>query len=455
MNLDLNQTIVAVSSGLAAGRRAIVRISGFQTREILEKLTQTQLAQSMATCFQASVSFGWPGRALPVRIYYWPNSSSFTGEPCAELHLLGSLPIVESLTEHIVSLGAAPAQRGEFTLRSFLAGKIDLVQAEAVLGVIEADSQTQLSKALQQLGGNLSRPVNELRQQLLELTAHLEAGLDFVEEDIEFISVEQLTRDVSNIQRQLEVISQQLESRGTRWRTASVVLIGLPNSGKSSLFNALLKTDRSIVTSMAGTTRDAVADTLVLGGMSVELVDTAGVEEMQADSPRGLAQAVLQERLKQTDVAVLCIDLGDPPAVEWLEAQRLQLLAAVPQLLLVGTKADLPHRKQMADRCDVCIHPSHAGDYEQLQARLLQVLRDAQQQMHSDAMHATTIRCRNSLELASQALQRALELVSTQMGDELVATELHEAIDGLSAIIGQVHSEDILGQIFSRFCIGK
>ncbi len=455
MNLDFDRTIVALSSGVAAGRRAIVRMSGARTREILECLTQTQLGHIAAASFRSTVCIGWQNRKVPLRIYYWPNHRSFTGEPCAELHLLGSMPLVESLTEHIISLGASPARRGEFTLRSFLAEKIDLTQAEAVLGVIEADSPTQLSKALQQLGGNLSKPVRDLRDQLLELTAHLEAGLDFVEEDIEFISAAQLVRDLTNIIQQLALISGQLQSRGTRSRTANVLLIGLPNSGKSSLFNTLLKKERSIVTSTAGTTRDAVVDTLTLGDMSVELVDTAGVEEMHANSARGLAQGVLQARLKKTDLALLCVDLSDPPPVEWLEAQLLRLLSSVPQFIIVGTKADLPHAAKTADRCDVCINPLHAESLDNLTAQLLGALRNAQQQLHSDAMHATTIRCRNSLELAGRALQRALVLVAQRLGDELVATELRGAIDDLSSIIGEVHTEDILGQIFSRFCIGK
>ncbi len=455
MNLDFNRTIVAVSSGVAASRRAIIRISGSETGRILETLTSNSLPYKYATSFRGNLSTGWNGRRLGAQIYFWPNRRSFTGEPCAELHFLGSLPIVESLVEHIASLGAHPAQRGEFTLRSFLAGKIDLTQAEAVLGVIEADSPMELSNALQQLGGNISKPVRRLRDQLLELTAHLEAGLDFVEEDIEFISAEHLQRELTAIAEQLQTISNQLLSRSTRSRSAQVVLVGLPNSGKSSLFNSLVQSERSIVSSVAGTTRDAVTALMELGQLVIELVDTAGIEELSEDSARGLAQGVLEARLQRADVALLCIDLHAPPSEEWLKSQLERLRSTMPHVLLVGTKADLPHQSALTSLCDAIVNPAMADGLHRLTDRLTTTLRDSQHPLHSAAFQATTIRCRGSIDVARTALLRAQSLVINGAGEELVATELREAISDLSSVIGEIHTEDILGQIFSRFCIGK
>ncbi len=453
--IDLTQTIVAVGSGLAPARRAIVRISGNATLEILTKLTGQTLAAQRASSFYCQADLGWAHRLLDVIVLLWPDQRSYTGEPCAELHLLGALPLVESLVERLIALGAAPAQRGEFTLRSFLAGKLDLPQAEAVLGVIEADSPHQLSEALQQLGGNLSQPVRMLRDQLVELTAHLEAGLDFVEEDIEFITAEQLTSDLQRIAAQLEAISQQLQSRSARSRAASIVLVGLPNSGKSSLFNALVGSERAIVSPQAGTTRDAVSATLRLGELPIELVDTAGLEELQTDSPRALAQGMLEERLHRADIALMCVDLNQPPEAQWLRVQLARLQGAVGQVLLVGTKADLPYDSALASQCMASVSPFQLESIARLRTQLAAALRDSQLSLHSNALHATAVRCRGSIEPAQQALQRAIELVADGGGEELVATELRTAIDELSAVIGEVHSEDILGQIFSRFCIGK
>ncbi len=452
---DPQRTIVAVGSGLAPARRAIIRISGNATADLLTRLTGELLPAERAGCYRRAAELGWENRRIELTVLYWPDHRSYTGEPCAELHLLGALPLVESLTEHIIALGAAPAQRGEFTLRSFLAGKLDLPQAEAVLGVIEADSPQQLSEALQQLGGNLSQPVRKLRDQVLELTAHLEAGLDFVEEDIEFISTEQLTREVTHIAAQLERISQQLHSRSSRSRTASVVLVGLPNSGKSSLFNALVGSERTIVSPQAGTTRDAVSAALRVGELSIELVDTAGLEELQTTAPRGLAQVVLEERLRQADLALLCVDLNQPPDEQWLIAARARLRSKVANLLLVGTKADLPRIGKLAQECAVVVSPLRPESIDGLRELLAAAIRNANSALHSDALHATAIRCRGSIEPARQALLRAIELAANDGGEELVATELRIAIDELSAVIGEIHSEDILGNIFSRFCIGK
>lgn len=493
MKFDLQQTIVAVGSGVAPGRRAIVRLSGHQTRPLLERLLGKSIQASAATTLQGSADLGWAGRRIELTVLYWPDERSYTGEPCAELHVLGSLPIVESLVEQLVSLGAVPAERGEFTLRSFLAGKLDLAQAEAVLGVIEAETADDLTQALQQLGGNLSKPVRRLRDSLVELTAHLEAGLDFVEEDIEFISAAELTAGLQRIAEELASIAQQLRSRGARTRDAAIVLVGLPNSGKSSLLNALVGSQRAIVSPHAGTTRDAVTARIALDGLSVEVTDTAGVEELREQSPRGLAQDVLRERLQRADLAVLCVDLHQPPAAEWLEMQQAHLQSVVPSVLWVGTKADLAAATQVAQstalavdatssviqggaqrsvrqplrteaaersaelakRCAVTVSVHDSESIERLRSRIAQAVHDARGLLHSHAMHATATRCRGALELAHAAIERAIGLVVRNAGEELVASELRIAIDDLSSIIGEVHSEDILGEIFGRFCIGK
>ncbi len=460
MKLDLQRTIVAVASGVAPARRAIVRLSGHETRSILSRLIDQDIQVNAATTLQASASLGsqsglWGSSRMDVTILYWPDDRSYTGEPCAEIHLLGSLPIVESLVERLVALGAVPAQRGEFTLRSFLAGKLDLPQAEAVLGVIEAETSDDLTSALQQLGGNISKPVRRLRDQLVELTAHLEAGLDFVEEDIEFISAESLTVGLQQIADELVAIAEQLRSRGARSRTASIVLVGLPNSGKSSLLNALVGSQRAIVSPSAGTTRDAVTARVIINGLMVELTDTAGIEELQEQSPRAIAQHVLQERLQRADVAMLCLDLHQPPCEVWLSAQQNMLQSLLPTLLWVGTKADLAHDSGLAARCALTVSAHDSTSIQSLKTKLAQTLNEARGQLHSDAMHATATRCRGALELAQTAIERALDLVAHASGEELVATELRIAIDDLSSVIGEVHSEDILGEIFGRFCIGK
>ncbi len=478
MKLDLTQTIVAVSSGLASGRRAIVRVSGPATKSILKCLLSpaadaragsppnkvsafldnSHACYSRARCYLSLAADASRGRvpqprSFAVGCYWWPDHRSFTGESSAEIHLIGSLPLVESLVESIVSQGARPAERGEFTLRSFLAGKVDLTQAEAVLGVIEADDEFELQQALAQLGGNISTPVRSLRDNLLELTAHLEAGLDFVEEDIQFISTSELMSQLRQIGDRLEAISLQLESRGSRSRTISVVLVGLPNAGKSSLFNALVGDERAIVSSTAGTTRDAISRQIRLAGLTVELTDTAGMEELQDASPRAMAQTVLAKRLARADAALFCVDLSEPPDRAWIQRQWSALSQKTPTLL-VGTKRDAVQLPIDFDM-DSSVSTRDAQSLLGLKQRLECFLQESRLKFKSQALHDTMVRCKQSIDLAHAALGRALQLAEEALGEELIAAELRAAIDDLSAVIGEVHTEDILGQIFSRFCIGK
>ena len=450
-----------------------MRISGAATGEILRQLTvdcdgasdeadirarrARLLAAKRATCQRLPCDLGWGGRTVDANVYFWPNARSFTGQPCAELHLIGSPPVVEALIERIVALGANPAERGEFTLRSFLAGKLDLAQAEAVLGVIEADGEEELERALGMLGGNLSRPVGQLRSQLIELLAHLEAGLDFVEEDIEFIGASELLSQLEEIRSKLAEIAQRLTYRTTRSRLPAIVLAGLPNAGKSTLFNALLGMDRAIVTSEAGTTRDSLVATLELAGTRIELVDTAGMEEIRDASPRALAQNAVGQTLADADLVLLCVDLQSPEGFEGVEVLRDHLRTSGLAYRMVGCKADGLGRPSTS-RCvevDRAVCALQAESVDAFRVWLRREIGRLQGDSHSDAMHRATVRCRTGMERACEAIDRAIELEHARAGEELVATELRCALDDLSAVVGQVHSDDILGEIFSRFCIGK
>ncbi|MBX3421290.1 MAG: 50S ribosome-binding GTPase [Pirellulaceae bacterium] len=360
-----------------------------------------------------------------------------------------------------VSLGASPAERGEFALRSFLAGKMDLVQAEAVLGVIQSVDRDQLQWSLSQLGGNLSQPVHVLRAELLELISRLEAGLDFVEEDIQFITPQEIHERLTRVLEQIEQLRSRLQSRGTPQRQLEVALVGLPNAGKSSLFNALLERERAIVSNQAGTTRDVISAPLGLDDITLTLVDTAGLEpDLPASqpaeaSPRLLAQSHTRQRLQTCDIALLCVDSSHPPTTAWIIQQRQQLEADQLRVLTVGTKADLLGGRQPHLPVDIAVS-AYAPESIQALRECLQSLASAgsQHQFTQATLH-TAIRCTEALQHARQSLQHAQWLNQSVAGDELVASELRVALDDLAAMIGQVHSDDILGEVFSRFCIGK
>jgi tRNA modification GTPase len=471
MKFDLQRTIVAVSSGAIPSRRAIVRLSGALTHRILDQLLPVAddrilLATAVPRAWQVTCSLALtkpntPAEVcltrVPALLYFWPDSRSFTGEACAELHLIGSMPIVEALVAHLCSLGAAPAERGEFTLRSFLAGKLDLIQAEAVLGVIEAEGPNQLHAALSQLGGNLSTPVREMRDQLVELIAHLEAGLDFVDEDIEFISHSDLILQLTAINQRITALSEQLNTRDARSRTAQIVIVGLPNSGKSSLFNCLAGQDRAIVSPLAGTTRDVISQSVDLDGMVIELIDTAGIEELLEDSPRAEAQLALQRRLQQADIALFCIDSSASIDRNWQVAQAQLLVQSGVSVLTVGTKSELlaSAARQLASQFD-CLVSVHTGvGIAELRQHLANITANHRAEFQSAALQHIAVRCRQAFASAVTTIDGAIAIAQTGEGEELVSAELRIALDELAAVIGEIHSDDILGEIFSRFCIGK
>lgn len=472
---DIERTIVALASGAQPAQRAIVRLTGPATASVLSGLLDLPsdsgpLAAQRLVAAEVHCALPEMARTLPLRLLYWPDGHSYTGQPSAELHMLGCLPLAEAVIARACQFGARPAERGEFTLRAFLAGKLDLAQAEAVLGVIEADSSESLQTALAQLGGNLAPAVRPLRESIVHIVAELEAGLDFVDEDIEFITPESVVAQLTAVRAALAQFATRLTTRSSSDIAPRVVLAGLPNSGKSSLFNALCGNELAIVTDQPGTTRDYLQRRIEVESTPIELIDTAGWEELQGDSPRALAQRQLLACLENADLCLLCVHCSDQFDISGLLA-ALQRIEHGPGLwLLVGTKLDLDPAderrldalaQQLAERIALASEPIATSSVNR---QGLGALRSAIAAAVSPAsgecgplaiVHQTAVRCRSATAAALQGIDRALRLAEEEGGEDWIAAELRLVLDELATIIGEVHSDDILGEIFSRFCIGK
>src|SRR5439155_6605537 len=309
-----------LSTAPGGGGRAIVRLSGLSALRIAKTAftANEPVAPRERRCHTGACRLPNIVAPFPADLYVWPAPHTYTGQEMAELHVLSCRPLVDVLVSQLLAGGARAAQPGEFTLRAVLAGKLDLTRVEAVLGVIEAGSRDELRVALTQLAGGVTRPLKELRDDLLNLRADVEAGLDFAEEDIKFAGETELLNRVSKGLAFVTLLGKQLDERAVGDRPFHVVLAGRPNAGKSSLFNAL--GGRALVSEEPGTTRDYLLCTLEVDGARIELVDTAGWHAADGGIAQQ-AQCLGREQRQAADLVLLCIGAGrhqTPEEVEFL-----------------------------------------------------------------------------------------------------------------------------------------
>lgn len=445
MPVSVEDTIAAVASPPGAADRGIVRISGPKIRDVLTPVFETEDNWRNGGVPQRySGRLNIPALSIPldVSLFFWPNTRSYTGQPMAEIHMIGSPPLMDAVLETILSCGARHAERGEFTMRAFLAGRIDLVQAEGVLGVIDAADHAELAGALTQLGGGITSSLAAVRNEILSLLGDLEAGLDFVEEDIEFISQQQICTRLIAAESQLQKLLAESRSRLPSGYRPKVVLAGLPNAGKSTLFNLLVHDEKAIVSPIAGTTRDYLSASVAFDGRDVELIDTAG-QEQTADLIMRQAQELRSQQLQTGDLIVWC-SAADEPTVP-------DLPNSSAELLVVTTRSDLLTESSVTG---LMVSRHDENSLRELEFAIAARLR----QMaggRSELVASTAARCRDSLKSSITAIRLARESAETGLGDEITAMELRAALHGIAAILGEVYTDDILDHIFSNFCIGK
>jgi len=457
MSLSINDPIAALATGFTGDVRGIIRISGSRSWEAISAFIEDSYCDLNTIANHSSHQF-WKlsptdpsSRKVPVRVYSWPTTRSYSGEPLIEIHAPGSPVLLERMLEQIFSRGIRPARKGEFTLRAFLSGKLDLVQAEAVLGVIESDDASELRSALTQLAGGISRKFGVIRDDLLNLQADLEAGLDFTDEGLTFVSVEEIKTRIENAISFLEEILTQSSERMWHQELPEVILTGETNAGKSSLFNALIGDSVSIISEEPGTTRDLNSQIVCWDGISLRLIDTAGDEE----SPSEVIQEAFRlrdERIRRALLRVECHPANSDPRVNFSQQARSGAT------LEITTKGDLLTKEMIVrEESEVgmiqFVSVRMGWGIEELKREILRKIRGAF--AHQSLIGSTAARCRHSLETAVEALKRGIILVEGKAGDELVAEELRSGLDGLGEVTGSVYTEDLLDRIFSRFCIGK
>jgi tRNA modification GTPase len=435
--------IAALSSAPGSGGRAVVRLSGPRAAAVVAALFDPPPPTAAPGRLLLEGRLRLPGVSspLPADLYLWPAPRTYTGQDLVEIHTLSSPPLVELLTAELLRSGARAARPGEFTLRAFLAGKLDLTRAEAVLGVVEADDPDELRQALTQLAGGTVRPLEGLRDDLLNLLADVEAGLDFADEGVQFVNRDQLLLRLGKALAQVTLAGKQLEQRSTADRPFRAVLAGRPNAGKSSLFNALAGA-AALVSPQPGTTRDYLVKRLDLNGAAADLVDTPG-RQAGGDAVEAEAQALGREQAARADLVVLCLPVNEPM---WQDEEAL-LRQERPPVLGVATKCDLAAGPPG-------LLPVSAVTGEGLN-ELREALAERVQSRRRPALAPSLSRCRGHIDACLGCLRRAHAVVLFEEPAELLALELRGALEQLGEMVGAVYTDDLLDRIFSRFCIGK
>ena len=486
MNAD--DTIVAIATPAGRGGLGVVRLSGVESARIAAQVLRSPDATSAADREQGSDGLNvkklaltpWRVRMaeLPdqqgetidrVLVSYFQKPSSYTGEDVVEISCHGAPVVLRFLVEQCLAAGARLAEPGEFTLRAFLNGRMDLTQAEAVRDLIEAQTLYQAKVAAQQIEGAVSHWLAPVKQRLVDLIALLEAGIDFAEDDVSVLAA-------NDIAGRLEAIEQGLRQLAESFRTGKIIqqgltlaIVGRPNVGKSSLFNCLLKQDRAIVTASPGTTRDLVAETVEIGGIPLRFVDTAGVRHA-FDEAESIGVRKSLEAAADSDLALLVLDGAADLAAD--DRDLLARLGALDKLLLVVNKCDLPLRlSQSALETELAHLRGTTGDGKRstpiqfvsaLKQEGIEELRQAILQAAAPALSGgresqflTNIRQERLVWEALESLGAARRALAENLPHEMLLLDLYNALRPLDAITGETTVEDILTQIFSTFCIGK
>lgn len=447
--MTARDTIAAVATPRGEGGIGVIRVSGAATASIARALLGRNPTPRHAHYCAFADADGAPiDRGL---LLYFKAPRSYTGEDVLELQTHGSPVVLRLLVARLVELGARHARPGEFSERAFLNGKVDLAQAEAVADLIASGSETAARAALRSLDGEFSRRVRALTAGVVRLRVWIEAAIDFPEEEIDFLAAPELRADLAAARTDLAGLLEGAR-RGVRLADGlHVVIVGRPNAGKSSLLNALAASERAIVTEIAGTTRDLVRETVEIDGVALTLVDTAGLRESPDVIEReGIRRA--RAELERADVALLVTDAdGDAEA-------DVALLAGVP----AGARRIVAHNK--IDRCERPARREHRGDdvHLWLSAKtgagldlLHAELRDLATGAGGDGAWTARARHVSALERARTHLGAAASALVERNAGELAAEELREVQRALGEITGEFSTDDLLGEIFSAFCIGK
>jgi tRNA modification GTPase len=459
-----NDTIVALASPQGAGAIAIIRLSGYDAIKICDqvftkkgKAPRPLLMQKSHTLHFGNISNGdYIIDEVLVSLFFAPHS--YTGENIVEVSCHGSVFIQQQIIQLFIKRGARLAQPGEFTLRAFLNKKLDLSQAEAVADLISSNSATSHQVAMMHMRGGFSNKIKTLRQELVDFAALIELELDFSEEDVEFANRDDLKKLVLTIQSVINKLITSFEVGNVIKNGIPVAIVGKPNAGKSTLLNTLLQEERAIVSEIPGTTRDTIEDEVTLGGVLFRFIDTAGLRNT-TDTIEAIGVTKAIEKLKEATIVIYLFDVNEISARELeLNLEELRKHNSRSEMIAVGNKIDTDTeqyiRKEFASVNDlIFISAKNQENIEELKNKLVSIF--DKNTINVPETVVTNARHVEALSNASHALERVFEGLNSNISGDLVAMDIRDALHYLGLINGEITTDDLLGSIFTRFCIGK
>ncbi|SDB93784.1 tRNA uridine-5-carboxymethylaminomethyl(34) synthesis GTPase MnmE [Williamwhitmania taraxaci] len=464
-----NAVITAIATPAGVGAIAIIRVSGKGAIELVDKVFisakngKTLVAQKGNTIHFGTIVDHNDSLIDEVLVSLFRAPHSYTGEDSAEISCHGSSYIQQQILQRFIEVGARMAQPGEYTLRAFLNGKLDLSQAEAVADLIASDSEANHRLALNQLKGNLSNEIHQLREKLLNFVSLLELELDFGEEDVEFAERSLLRNLMLEIAAYAKSLTESFSLGNAIKKGIPVAIAGKPNAGKSTLLNTLLKEERAIVSEIAGTTRDSIEDLIVINGIGFRLIDTAGIRESQDTiETMGIERSFQKMEGASVIIALLDLTANAQDEVDFLNEIVNRFGLNGKTILALLNKADKASStiveqliaKQIKTAIQVItISAKDGSNLNELHTALTNVVMDTTK-LHGDVL-VSNARHFEALNQVKIGIERALAGLSNNLPNDLLSQDIREVLHYLGTITGEITNDEVLGNIFSKFCIGK
>lgn len=457
----MEDTIAAVATAMAASGIGIVRISGSKSREIADRVYRSKGGKKRLKDQPShTIQYGYicQGEEVidEVLVMLMDGPRSYTGEDTVEIDCHGGVLAVKRVLEAVISQGARPAEPGEFTKRAFLNGRIDLSKAEAVMDVINAQSEYALKSSVGQLRGSVQKIIKEIRQDILYQIAFIESALD----DPEHISIdgygENLYKEVKTQKEKIENLLETFQEGKLMKEGIKTVILGKPNAGKSSLLNTLVGEERAIVTDIAGTTRDILEETILLHGISLRMIDTAGIRNTE-DVVEKIGVKKALESAKDADLILyvvdssLPLDENDQEIIELLKDRKAIVILNKADLAQVVTEEEL---RQRTSRPVVLVSAKEEQGIDALEKQIQEMFFEGQLSFN-EQVYITNVRHRAALEEARESLEMVEKSIEDQMPEDFFSIDLMNSYEALGKIIGESVGEDLVNEIFSKFCTGK